>query len=200
MNVERVYLYANIIKVNDEIFRPTYSTSAATAVLSTFISWLNLDLGIVTCFYDGMSVRGKMWAFPAYIFTLVGAIVLVGRYSTRVSRLCRHNVVPVMATLILMSYTKLLKMSIITSSSVQWSSWNTTAPLVTNLVWRFGGNTAWLFQRWPFAAVHSCCPPGCPVHRTVHAAHAAVLVCSDKASLIGRHVTKSILYEKVGEI
>ena len=134
--------YANIIKINDEIFRPTYSTSATTAVLSTFISWLNLDLGIVTCFYDGMSVRGKMWAqfaFPAYIFSLVGAIVLVGRYSARVSRLCRHNVVPVMATLILMSYTKLLKASIhIFSRAVVLVEHNST--LGNNVVWRYDGN------------------------------------------------------------
>ena len=134
--------YANIIKINDEIFRPTYSTSAATAVLSTFISWLNLDLGIVTCFYDGMSVHGEMWAqfaFPAYIFSLVGAIVLVGRYSARVSRLCRHNVVPVMATLILMSYTKLLKTSIhIFSRAVVLVEHNST--LSNNVVWRHDGN------------------------------------------------------------
>ena len=46
------------------------------------------------------TVRGKMWAqfaFPVYIFSLVGAIVLVaiGRYSTLVSRLCSIGVFPI---------------------------------------------------------------------------------------------------------
>ena len=141
--------YANIIKINDEIFRPTYSTSTATTVLSTFISWLNLDLGIVTCFYGNMDVPGKMWvqfAFPVYIFLLVGAIVLVGRYSTRVSRLCRHNVVPVMATLILMSYTKLLKTSInIFSRAAVLVEHNST--LSNNVVWRHDGNIGYFRVR-----------------------------------------------------
>ena len=134
--------YANIIKINDEIFRPTYSANTITMVLSTFISWLNLDLGIVTCFYDGMSACGEMWlqfVFPAYIFMLVGAIIIAGRYSARISKLCRHNVVPVLATLILMSYSKLLKTSInIFSRAVVHIENNYVSSY--DLVWRYDGN------------------------------------------------------------
>lgn len=135
--------YANVIKINDEIFRPTYSSNMVTTVLSTFISWLNLDLGIVTCFYDGMKMYHKMWlqfAFPAYIFMLVGTIIVAGRWSARISRLCRHNVVPVLATLILMSYAKLLKTSInIFARAVILRAEQKNTISYMN-VWRYNGN------------------------------------------------------------
>ena len=140
--------YANIIKINDDIFRPTYSANTVATVLSTFISWLNLDLGIVTCFYDGMNVRGEIWlqfAFPAYIFMLVGAIIIASRYSARISRLCRHNVVPVMATLILISYSKLLKTSInIFSRAVVHVEYNNVSSY--DLVWKYNGNIGYFSE------------------------------------------------------
>ena len=138
--------YANIIKINDEIFRPTYSSNTVTTVLSAFISWLNLDLGVVTCFYNGMSMHSKTWlqfAFPAYIFMLVGAIIVAGRWSARISRLCRHNVVPVLATLILMSYAKLLKTSInIFARAAILVEQNNLISYIN--AWRYNGNIGYL--------------------------------------------------------
>jgi len=40
----------DIIAVNSAIFFPPKETS----ILTVFIAWLNLDLGIETCFFDGM--------------------------------------------------------------------------------------------------------------------------------------------------
>ena len=56
--------YANIVGVNHTIFLPVGSTDA----LSVFITWLNLDFGIETCFYEGMDAYSKTWlqfVFPA---------------------------------------------------------------------------------------------------------------------------------------
>ena len=47
--------YANIVGANRTMFLPVESTGA----LSVFIAWLNLDFGVETCFYDGMTVYGK---------------------------------------------------------------------------------------------------------------------------------------------
>ena len=58
--------YANIVEANHHIFLPQTSNNPA----SIFIAWLNLDLGVQTCFYNGMDAYAKAWlefAFPLYI-------------------------------------------------------------------------------------------------------------------------------------
>ena len=50
--------------------------------------------------------------FPLYIWSIVGIITLVARYSTRITNLLGNRAVPVLATLILLSYNKLLRTSI----------------------------------------------------------------------------------------
>ena len=47
---------ANIFAINSATF-----FSPPTNVLIVFITWLNLDLGIETCFYDGMDAYTKAW-------------------------------------------------------------------------------------------------------------------------------------------
>ena len=100
--------YANIIGPNRTIFLPVKSTD----VFSIFIAWLNLDFGIETCFYDGMDAYTKTWlqfVFPVYIWLLVGLIILVSRFSRRFAKLLGDSPVAVLATLILLSYTKILR-------------------------------------------------------------------------------------------
>ena len=100
--------YANIVGPNRTIFLPVESTDA----FSVFIAWLNLDFGIETCFYDGMDAYSKTWlqfVFPMYIWLLVGLMILVSNYSHRFAKLLGNNPVSVLATLILLSYTKILR-------------------------------------------------------------------------------------------
>ena len=100
--------YANIVGVNRAIFLPGDSTNT----LSVFIAWLNLDFGIETCFYNGMDAYIKAWlqfVFPVYIWVIVGLVVLVSRFSQRFTNLLGNNPVSVLATLILLSYTKILR-------------------------------------------------------------------------------------------
>ena len=100
--------YANIAGVNRNIFLPGESTNA----FSVFIAWLNLDFGIETCFYNGMDAYSKTWlqfVFPVYIWVLVGLMVLVSHFSHRFAHLLGNNPVTVLATLILLSYTKVLR-------------------------------------------------------------------------------------------
>ena len=101
-------LYVNIISINTPViftelnqFKPTY----------TFISIANLDLGIQTCFYNGMDDYTKMWlqlAFPFYLIFIVTLIIIItSRYSTTMQRLTARRALPVLATLFLLSYTDL---------------------------------------------------------------------------------------------
>ena len=109
-----VIFVANILQANQRTFLPpgTSDISHIITFLSTFIAWLNLDLGIPMCFIDGLTTYVKTWlqfVFPLYILALVGAIITASNYSTRVTKLLGKNAVPVLATLILLSYTKILR-------------------------------------------------------------------------------------------
>ena len=55
--INGLIFYANIIHTNREIFFPSKTTS----FFAVFIAWMNLDLGIEVCFYDGMDVYARTW-------------------------------------------------------------------------------------------------------------------------------------------
>ena len=79
------------------------------------MSLFNLDLGIETCFYHGMTEYGKTWlqfAFPSYLLLIVAMLALASRYSSLVEKLTRRRVIPVIATIFLLSYNKLLLVTI----------------------------------------------------------------------------------------
>ena len=106
--INSLIFYSNIVKVNEHIFLPHRTTNPITL----FISWFNLDLGIETCFYDGLDAYAKAWlqfVFPFYLWCIAGLIIISARYSSRFARLTGNNSVPVLATLFLLSYAKLLR-------------------------------------------------------------------------------------------
>ena len=131
-------LYVNIISINAPViftklnqFKPTY----------TFISIANLDLGIQTCFYNGMDDYAKMWlqlAFPFYLIFIAILIIITSRYSITVQRITARRALPVLATLFLLSYTKILR---IVSSVLFFYSTITHLPSKhTTLVWSVDAN------------------------------------------------------------
>ena len=101
--------YANILIANRFVFFPQHKLSIP---LQVFVSMLGLNLGITTCFYDGLDGLGKIFlqiAFEAYLIFLVVIVVLSGR-NTRVSNFFhKYNFYPLhtLATLIVLSYEKL---------------------------------------------------------------------------------------------
>ena len=129
-SVNGLLFYANLVKLNESVFFPNGNIRAITQ----FISWCNLDLGFEYCFVDGLDGYVKTWlqfVFPLYVWFLVVVIIVGCRYSGRLSRLCGHNAVPVLATLILMSYTKLshtvtnaLMMNTLQCGEYKWRVWN----------------------------------------------------------------------------
>ena len=105
--INGLLFYANMVKLNEAFFFPNGSIS----VVSQFISWLNLDLGIEVCLFNGLNGYWNTWlqfVFPAYLFLLMGGIIVGCRYSVWLCRLCGSHAVPALATLFLMSYTKIL--------------------------------------------------------------------------------------------
>ena len=129
-------LYANIVGVNRTNFL------AVNPILSVFIAWLNLDFGIETCFYNGMDAYSKTWlqfVFPVYIWVLVGLIILVSHFSHRFARLLGNNPVSVLATLILLSYTKMLR-TLITAIHITYLEY----PTYNKMVWLYDANIDYL--------------------------------------------------------
>ena len=134
--------YANIVQINSSAF---FSTSKCwyTQALEIFIAWLNLDIGIEVCFYDGMDAYAKAWlqfAFPLYILFISGCIVYLCKKSTFVANLAGKNAVKVLATLVLLSYAKLLRALITSFSFVNLH----TATNHVISVWLSDGNLLYL--------------------------------------------------------
>ena len=106
--INGLIFYANIVKLYEPIFFPKHPVN----FLSQFISWINLDLGIKTCFYHNMDSCSKMWfqfVFPVYVWLILIFIIILLQYSSKVVRIVGRQVIPVLATMILLSYTKLIR-------------------------------------------------------------------------------------------
>ena len=99
--------YANIVAANRVVLLPYPEPN----LITIFISWLNLELGIDFCYIKGMDIYTRTWlqlAFPTYIIFLVVLLIIISRYSSRFSNLiAKRNPVATLATLILISYGKL---------------------------------------------------------------------------------------------
>ena len=99
-----------------------------TSYLYTFLAWLNLDLGIGTCLFDGMDGYTATWlqfVFPVYLWMIILTIILFYRkFPNLARRLGLENAVKVLATLFLLSYTKLQRtvVTIMSFTSLEYPS------------------------------------------------------------------------------
>ena len=141
--INGLIFYANVVWTYKSILFPNQIPSELV-FFKTFIAWLNLDFGIETCFVNNLNAFWKSWLqfiFPFYLWSIAGLMVVLARYSTRLTTVFGNRAVPVLATLILLSYMKLLRtaaevlhFSVLT---VYGSSPNVTAS--TTLVWSVDG-------------------------------------------------------------
>ena len=102
-------LYVNILSANRSILLPFQEQNYITVL----ISWLNLELGIDTCYFEGMDTYAKTWiqlVFPFYIMFIVALVIIISSYSTKFSKVIgKQDPVATLATLILFSYATLLQ-------------------------------------------------------------------------------------------
>ena len=137
--INGLILYANITWGHKSILFPNPTqTSSLLNFLKVFIAWLNLELGIETCFIKGLDGYWKTWlqfAFPAYIWLIAGLIILVLHYSIRATKIFGNNSVSVLATLFLISYAKLMHtiMTVLKYTVLEYPNGQRT-------VWSFDGN------------------------------------------------------------
>ena len=138
--INGLIFYANIVRANNAIFFPEQS---ANKFLSWFIAWLNLDVGIETCLYNGLTGYAKTWlqfVFPVYIWVLVSVIIISSRYSITTARMCGNNAVQVLATLFFLSYAKLLRVTVAVFQPTQLLFLNNGQ----KIVWNYDGNLEYL--------------------------------------------------------
>ena len=143
--INGLIFYANIVAANRSILFPAHY-GRLLSFLSVFISWLNLDLGIETCFIKGLDGYWKTWlqfVFPFYVWLIAAAIILVSRYSTRATKIFGDKSLSVLATLLLLSYAKLLRsiINIFSFTTLEYPD-NTRAK-----VWSFDGNIRYLSSK-----------------------------------------------------
>ncbi len=110
--VTGILFYANCVHANSELF---YNGSKFCQIVRVLISWLNLDLGFQVCFFSGMTVYIKLWlefGFIAYLLFLGILIVLLSRRFVCFTKLIGRNVVPVLSTVVIFVFPKLVKNSL----------------------------------------------------------------------------------------
>ena len=147
--INGLIFYANIIWTYKDIFFTSEGASSAVLIfLKTFIAWVNLDFGIETCFVKGLTAFWKTWLqfiFPFYIWAIAGLIILASRYSFRLTKLLGNRALPLLATLFLLSYMKLLRTVV---STLEFSVINTipfedTTKLSSEVVWSVDGSLSY---------------------------------------------------------
>ena len=85
--LNELIFYTNIIRASQAL---SFPPEIGSSFLSIFIAWLNLDLGIKTCFCDGLDAYAKTWlqfVFPLYIWLMVITIIVASHYSSTASKI-----------------------------------------------------------------------------------------------------------------
>ena len=111
--ISGIIFYANIVVLHKSVF----FENEALKPLKIVLSWINMGSGISACLYKGMDSYSKAWlqyTLPMYLWLLTALIIYFSKKSSKVMRLVGKNAVKILATIILLSYTKLIQ-AIITS-------------------------------------------------------------------------------------
>ena len=132
-----VVLYTNIMGLMADFLQ-----EHAWGPLFFLLSVLNLQSGAGVCFYDGMDEFWKallQFAFPFYLFTLLIVIIIVahkcGYRMFRKAHFIARRAVPVLATIMLLTYTSLVNAVITPLRYTTLYNADTTH-----------GETVWLYQ------------------------------------------------------
>ena len=79
-SINGLLFYANVIAMSRVAL-----TLKETRYLYTLLAWLNLDLGIGTCLFDGYTATWLHFVFPVYLWMIMLAIILFYRRFPRLA-------------------------------------------------------------------------------------------------------------------
>ena len=106
-----ILFYCNVISLYTNTFAPAGPTNISLFIV---ISFLNINLGVEACFYDGMNAlarTGLQLVFPAYLFLLMGIITVLARSKFRCSKCfinSKFNTNEMFGTLLILCYSSIL--------------------------------------------------------------------------------------------
>ena len=153
--INGLIFYANIVWTYQSVlFSQQVESNFALVFLRTLLAWLNLDFGIQTCFVQGLNALHNTWPqyiFILYIWSIAIVIIFVASHSTKLTKLLGQKSVPILVTLFLLSYTKLLQIIIASVGFTQIDAFdsNSTKKSYTFTVWSLDGN--YMYCHYPHA-------------------------------------------------
>ena len=104
--INTLIFYVNIININILTLFP-----GCQSTMCIVFSQLNFNFRTKTCFYNGMDDYFKEWLnllHNSYFISIAILFIVLSRYSSGIQRLTAQKALPVLATLILFSYIKIL--------------------------------------------------------------------------------------------
>ena len=139
--INGLIFYANLLNVNTYTLLSGYSGSRWAI---SFIAFLNIELGFPVCLYNGLDELNKALlsiVLPTYIWLLAMVFVYASRCSRRLSTLTTQSAVPVLATMIHISYLKLLRFSV---DGFAFGTIELQSNMPSRKVWYYDGSIAYL--------------------------------------------------------
>ena len=142
--INGLIFYANILSVSTYYL---FGYKGAQWAL-IFVSLLNLEFGFAVCLYNGLDDITKAIlsiSFPMYIWIIAIALVYASRYSYKFSQLTSQSAVPVLATLVYITYYKLLRFSVdgLAFATIEIQN-RPIRPSYDVIVWYYDGNVSFL--------------------------------------------------------
>ena len=97
--------YCNVTSFYSSFFAPNISRGFI------LVKFINLSLGFELCFYDGMDTLAKVGIqllFPAYLFVIMIVIIILAKYSSKISN-AGFSAAKTFSTLLLLCYTSVVE-------------------------------------------------------------------------------------------
>ena len=110
--INGLIFYATLLNVDTYTLLTGYNGAEWSVIV---LSLLNFELGFPVCLYNGLNEIDKALlsiVFPIYILLLAVGFVYVSRHSYRFASWTSRSAIPVLATLIYITYYKLLRFSV----------------------------------------------------------------------------------------
>ena len=115
---------------------------------SLILAWINLDFGIEACFAKGLDAYWKTWLQFVFPFYTAGLFLVGLKFSSKLSKLFGDRAVPTLATLLFLSYSKLLRtiiaaLGLTTIGEYGYSADSGIMNNITVTVWSLDGNVTY---------------------------------------------------------
>ena len=144
-DISGIIFYANIINIHKNIF---FMENSFIKPLQDILLYINLEGSVSTCLYKGIDTYIRAWlaySTPIVLWLITALIIYLSKKSNLIMKLVGKNAVKVLATIILLSYTKLIQTTLTSLNFQTLHTFNTaTKELGTIKRWFADANVEYL--------------------------------------------------------